>query len=229
MAAEVIRINDNSWRVEDGGVRFFLLVGSEKALLVDSGMTVPSALAVVRELTDKPIELLNTHADRDHVGSNGDFTSFYMSPADESAYRAQGGTGTVIPVGDGDTLDLGGRPLEILALPGHTPGSIAVLDVNGRFLISGDPIQDGNIFMFGPGRNMNDYITSLERLEKQAGRFDELWPSHGSCPVKPDLIPALIKGAKAVLAGEIPGTGVDMFGRTVTRYDVGCAGFLYQK
>ena len=224
--AEIIRINDNSWRIEDEGVRFFLLVGGEKALLVDSGMSVHNAVDIAGELTDKPVSLLNTHADMDHVGSNAQFESFYMHDADEPAYRSQGGKGTVIPVSDGDKLDLGSRPLEIIALPGHTPGSIAVLDVKGRVLISGDPVQDGNIFMFGPARNMPDYIASLERLEEKADRFDELWPSHGSFPVKPALIGELIRGAKALEAGELVGEKLEFHGRTIVRYDAGCAAFL---
>ena len=224
--AEIIKINENSWRIEDGGVRFFLLTGTKEALLIDSGMSVHNALDMAKELTDKPVKLLNTHADMDHTGSNGQFDSFYMGAADEPSYRARGGQGTVVPLGDGDRLDLGDRPLEIIALPGHTPGSIAVLDVKGRVLISGDPIQDGNIFMFGPGRSMADYIAGLERLEGKTDLFDELWPSHGSFPVKPAIIPELIRGAKAVLAGEIPGETAELFGRRVRRCDVGCAGFL---
>jgi glyoxylase-like metal-dependent hydrolase (beta-lactamase superfamily II) len=224
--AEIIKINGDSWRIEDGGVRFFLLTGTKEALLIDSGMSVHNALDMAGELTGLPVELLNTHSDMDHIGSNGQFESFYMSPADEPAYRRQGGRGAVIPVGDGDRLDLGDRPLEIIGLPGHTPGSIAVLDVKGRVLISGDPIQDGDIFMFGPGRNMPEYIDSLERLEKKTGLFDELWPSHGSFPVKPKLIAQLIAGAKAVLAGEVPGEKAELFGHPVRRCSVGCAVFL---
>ena len=230
MDHQVIQINENSWRVEDGGVRFFLLTGSEKALLVDSGMTVPSALSIVRELTDKPIELINTHADRDHVGSNRDFDSFRMSPADESAYRAQGGAGELIPVADGDRLDLGDRPLEIIALPGHTPGSIGILDIQGRFLISGDPIQSGNnIFMFGPARNMGDYIASLTRLSAMTDRFDALWPSHGDFPISPERISRLRDGAQAVLNGEVRGEPMDFHGRSIVRYPVDGAAFLCDK
>ena len=224
--AEIIKINENSWRIEDGGVRFFLLTGSEKALLIDSGMSVHNAQDMARELTDLPVELLNTHSDMDHIGSNAQFEAFYMHPADEPAYRRQGGKGTVLPAVDGDRLELGDRPLEIIALPGHTPGSIAVLDVKGRVLISGDPIQDGNIFMFGPGRDMPGYIASLERLEEKTGLFDELWPSHGSFPVKPPIIGQLIRGAKAVLAGELAGEKSEVHGRTFVRYDAGCAAFL---
>lgn len=226
MAYKVIRINDDTWRIEDQGVRFFLLTGTEKALLIDSGMSVRNARDIAAGLTDLPLALLNTHADRDHTGSNAQFETFYMHPADEPAYRQGGGSGTVIPVGEGDILDLGDRPLDIIHIPGHTPGSIAVLDVKGRFLISGDPVQDGNIFMFGPGRDMKTYVDSLERLESLADRFDEVWPSHGSFPVSPALIPRLKEAAEKILAGELPGEKKEFHGMSILRYDAGVAGFL---
>ena len=86
MDYEIIRINRNSWRVEDSGVRFILLVGTERALLVDSGRNVRNARDIAASLTDLPILLVNTHADRDHVASNCQFESFYMHPAEESNF-----------------------------------------------------------------------------------------------------------------------------------------------
>ena len=44
MDYQIIQINENSWRIEDHGVRFFLLSGTERALLVDSGMQVHGSL-----------------------------------------------------------------------------------------------------------------------------------------------------------------------------------------
>lgn len=41
--AEIVKINDKTWRIEDGMVRFYLLCGDEKAALVDTGMNVPEA------------------------------------------------------------------------------------------------------------------------------------------------------------------------------------------
>ena len=73
MDYEIIRINHNSWRIEDSGVRFFLLVGTERALLVDSGRNIRNARDIAASLTDLPILLVNTHADRDHVASNCQF------------------------------------------------------------------------------------------------------------------------------------------------------------
>ena len=106
MNYEVIQMNENTWRIEDGEVRFFLLAGTERALLIDSGMTVNNARDIAAGLTDLPIWLLNTHADRDHTGSNEQFETLFMHPAEESLYRRFGGTGSVIPVKEGDMLDL---------------------------------------------------------------------------------------------------------------------------
>ena len=91
--AEVIRINSDTWRIEDNDVRFFILEGTEKALMIDSGMNTPDARKLAETITTKPLELLNTHADRDHISGNAAFDRIYMNPAEEENYRAAGGTG----------------------------------------------------------------------------------------------------------------------------------------
>lgn len=222
MGCEVVPMNENTWRIENEGVRFFLLTGREKALLIDTGMTAPEARKIAEGLTDLPLFLLNTHADRDHISGNGAFSTLYMHPAEEEHYRAAGGAGTVVPIRDGDELDLGDRPLRIIHLPGHTPGSVAVLDVKHRVLISGDPIQeDGRIFMFGAHRNMGDYIESLVRLKGRADEFDQIWPSHATIPVSPARIDDLIEGAGKVLSGEIEGRPAQLFGQDILVCDLG--------
>lgn len=228
MAHEIIQINDNTWRIEeDGHVRFFLLTGTKEALLIDSGMQISNAREIAESLTDLPIKLLNTHADRDHVGSNGEFETFYMHPAEASNYyNTQRMTGEFTPVEDGDLLDLGERPLEIIALPGHTPGSIAVLDIQGRALISGDPIQNGTIFLFGVQRELHAYQKSLKKLDAYRDRFDVIYPSHGSFPVSPKLIDQLYEAAGKLLAGELEGCEAEIFGTKVRKYDLGIATVL---
>ena len=222
MGCEIIQINANTWRIEDDGVRLFLLAGTEKALLIDSGMNLNNARDIAAGLTGLPLSLLNTHADRDHIGSNEQFDAFYMHPAEEPIYRRSGKPGTVIPVREGDSLNLGDRELRIIHLPGHTPGSIAVLDVQNRVLISGDPIQaHGRIFMFGDHRNMEDYIASLEHLESFADQFDEIWPSHADIPVSPAVIRKLRDGAQAVLDGTVQGKPTEFFGQCIVVYDLG--------
>ncbi|MBR1628642.1 MAG: MBL fold metallo-hydrolase [Lachnospiraceae bacterium] len=227
MDYEIIRINENSWRIEDTGVRFFLLTGTEKALLIDSGMRVKDARKIAEGLTDLPISLLNTHADPDHIGSNEQFEEFFMHPAEEPIYRRWGKPGAIIPIEEGDCIDLGERELEVIHLPGHTPGSIALLDVAGRVLISGDPIQvHGRIFMFGDHRNMNDYIRSLEHLEKYKDRFDEIWPSHADFPIATGTIQRLHDGAEEVLSGKVRGKRTEMHGKSIVEYDLGFSTLL---
>ena len=222
MNCEIIPINENSWRIEDSGVRCFLLTGSEKALLIDSGRELHTARDIAESLTDLPVMLLNTHADGDHTGSNEQFESFYMHPDEEAHFRRGGRGGAILPIREGDILDLGGRELRIIDLPGHTPGSIAVLDVGNRVLISGDPVQEhGRIFMFGAHRNMENYIRSLEHLETFTAEFDEIWPSHADIPISPALIRKLHDGARDVLDGKVAGWPVEVHGNQVIAYDRG--------
>lgn len=203
MNYKVIQIDDQTWRIEDAGVRFFLLCGTQKALLIDSGMCVKNAREIAESLTSLPVSLLNTHADPDHIGSNGEFDSFYMHPAEfTNFHRKMKETGTILPVWDGDELDLGDRLLQIISLPGHTPGSIAVLDVKNRVLISGDPIQkNGRIYMFGPQRDLLAYYYSLCKISGMKDRFDRIFPSHGDFPIAPSVIDELMAGTKEVLNG----------------------------
>ena len=227
MEYTILLINENTWRIEDGGVRFFLLTGTEKALLIDSGMNVHCARDIAASLTSLPLSLLNTHADRDHIGSNEQFEQFYLHPAEEALYQRSGKPGTILPVEDGDLLELGQRSLRILHLPGHTPGSIAVLDIQSRVLISGDPIQkNGNIFMFGNHRDLQAYVRSLERLNTLRDQFDEIWPSHAEIPISPEVIPQLCQGAQDILAGKIQGTPAEMHGQEILVYDVGVSRLL---
>lgn len=230
--AEIIRIDDKTVRIEDGGVRFFLLEGTEKALLVDTGMNTPDAKEIAEKLTKLPLSLINTHADRDHISGNSSFDMFYMSPAEIENYafgtqqKVSNIEARVIPVKEGDIIDLGDRPLEIIDNPGHTPGSIAILDVRNRVLIGGDAIQDGNIFMFGKARNIDQYVESLQHILEYSDRFDVVYPSHGTFPVKPDLIVKLIDGAKEIIDGKADSTIAEWFGIKICLYKFPYAGFL---
>jgi glyoxylase-like metal-dependent hydrolase (beta-lactamase superfamily II) len=66
---------------------------------------------------------------------------------------------------DGDVVDLGDRTLEVLHLPGHTPGSIGLLDEKNRILFTGDVIYDPPAILDGLfGSNAEDYVASMQRL-----------------------------------------------------------------
>ena len=124
-------------------------------------------------------------------------------------------------------IDLGDRPLEIIALPGHTPGSIGILDISKRVLISGDPVQDGMIFMFGVQREMHAYLHSLKKMARYRDRFDTIYPSHGTFPVSPNLIDALHDAAVDMMSGKYEPSVAEIHGKKVKCYDVGVAKFLW--
>lgn len=157
---------------------------------------------MAQTITDLPLILINTHADPDHISGNGGFDEVYMSPKEEGNYRENGGTGSFHPIHEGEVINLGDRPLRIIDIPGHTPGSIAIIDEKNHILISGDSVQDGDIFMFGPMRNLERYIESLKHLEKFTDMFDEIYAMHGSFPVKCDLIEKVIEGAQLIKVGK---------------------------
>jgi glyoxylase-like metal-dependent hydrolase (beta-lactamase superfamily II) len=134
----------------------------------------------------------------------------------------------VKPLWEGDRIDLGGRSFKVILLPGHTPGSITLLDAENRALFSGDSVQAGTIYMFGPGRNLKAYIASMIKLAAISKQFDAVYPSHGPIPVSRDILDGLILGAKRVLNGEIEGVKAERADISAKVYDVGVAKFLYE-
>lgn len=221
-----IKINDTTYRYEDKGVRFFLLLGSDYALLLDSGMQVRNAKELAAQVTTLPVKLFNTHTDPDHIGSNEEFDEVMMNPAELVNYRKSHTSQSITPVYDGNIIDIGGRPLKAIHLPGHTPGSMALLDMNSGMLFSGDPVQDGKIFMFGPMRELSAYILSLKRLMTFNNEITGIYPCHGTCPVSKEIIPKLIEGAERVERGEVAPEPCEMFGHNVAAYDIGVAVLL---
>ncbi len=205
----IIKIQNHFTIIDEGGVRSFLFEGKDKSMLIDTGFGSIPVKDIVKELTDTDVFLLNTHTDKDHTGCNKDFDKVYMHPSEMEHYKNALPEGCkiedVMPVWEGDIIDLGYWKFEVILTPGHTPGSIMLLERDKRMLISGDTIQDGDIFMFGPGRNMEAFICSLKKILKITDSFDSIWPSHGSYNVDKEIIPKIIRGAKDLLEGKIEG------------------------
>ena len=124
----------------DDWVRQFLIVGEEEALLIDTGVEESHVAEAVRQITSLPVRVVLTHGDHDHAGGLGAFGSCLVHPEDADMLppeiRWQ-------PLREGDTLECGGYRFEVLHIPGHTPGSIALLDREHGLLLPGDSIQKG--------------------------------------------------------------------------------------
>lgn len=221
-------IDEATSKIEDDFVRIFMLEGTEKALVIDTGVSGYADIKEIAETyTGLPAMLINTHADPDHIASNGSFDSCLMHKDDYSLYQQN--TKHAVPVSfvrDGDIIDLGNRPIEIIHVPGHTKGSIALLDVNNRVLYAGDTVENGESYLFGDFRNMDDYVKSLEKLDSTKSRFDIIRSSHGDMELPPSIIREITDAAKAVRSGNAHGEARTMYGTPIVAYSMGCTTFL---
>lgn len=104
---------------------------------------------------------------------------------------------------DGDTIDIGGRTLEVLRVPGHTDDSVALLDRNAGFLWSGDSFYAGPIWLFFPETDLVAYKQSVARLAALAPDLKAVFPAHNTPKADPALLIRLRDNLDKVLAGEV--------------------------
>lgn len=161
------------WNLQDGvklletrdQATMYLIEGTERALLVDTGTEYDGLDDLIGKLTDKPYDVVLTHNHIDHAGSIKDFDSVWMHPAD-TAVRQPDWTGTFRWLEDGQTFDLGEREIEVRHMPGHTPGSVVLLDRKGRACYTGDAFGSGAVWLqLRPHVPVIDYYDSCTRME----------------------------------------------------------------
>lgn len=104
---------------------------------------------------------------------------------------------------DGETIDLGGRTLEVIRIPGHTDDSIALLDRVNGLLWSGDSFYAGPIWLFAPETDLVAYRSSVARLAALAPDLNAVLPAHNTPKADPGLLIELHKNLEKVLSGEV--------------------------
>ena len=185
-------------------VSCFLVEGKEKAALIDSGFGQGNIKETVDGLTSLPVILINTHADLDHSHGNEGFGPAHMHPAEFERYHADvGQNANVAPLWEGDVVDLGGRRLEVIHVPGHTPGSIVLLDAENRILFGGDSVQDDVLFLAKQGRDLSAYIESMRKLQRMRDRFDKVYGAHGTTILGAEILDDLLTAAEKLKNGEL--------------------------
>lgn len=198
------KIQNGFYVISQRGVKCFLFEGDEYALLVDTGFG-GDLMAEVRKITDKPIKLVLTHSDGDHTAADSQFSERYMHPSEFSTYiRKNGRPSGCLPIWEGDIFDLGSYKLEVVLIPGHTPGSIALLEREKRFILGGDSIQDNAIYMFGEGRDLASFAISMKKLIAMSDAFDTVYPSHGNLTAPKDVLYQHLELANDILGGTWP-------------------------
>jgi glyoxylase-like metal-dependent hydrolase (beta-lactamase superfamily II) len=214
----------------------YLIVGDKQALLFDTGMGIGDIRKVAAELTRLPIVVMNSHTHDDHVGSNWQFHTIYAmdteftrqnargSHEDAQAEVAPGQICGTLPRRferktyatrswkitayrhDGDRIDLGGRSLDIIATPGHTPDSISLLDRDHGLLFTGDTYYPGTIWLYRPETNLEAYGSSIRRLAALVPRVKTILGAHNIPVAPPSVLTKLVTAFEAIRGGKIPAT-----------------------
>ncbi|MFC1477709.1 MBL fold metallo-hydrolase [candidate division KSB1 bacterium] len=212
----------------------YLVLGNDRALLIDTGTGIGDLKKVVDTLTDLPITVINTHGHYDHIGCNyqfGDIAVFndpteinrlldgktkeeckgyieerllrrglpdyfnadeWYIPPSEPFYLLEEGT----------VIDFGGRQLETIHTPGHSPGEICLLDKANRVLFTGDMFFPGPLYAFGDDVDLDAYIAAFKKLNDRIDEFDYLCAGHNDPWVKSEVIPRVIRAFEEILSGQ---------------------------
>lgn len=193
----------------------YLLNGGERSLLIDTGLGIENIYDEVVKLTDKPVAAVATHIHWDHIGGHKYFPDFYAHEAeldwlnggfplsldtikemvldrcdppeafDVERYELFQGTPTRL-LSDGDVIDLGGRCVEVLHTPGHSPGHLCFWEPATGYLFTGDLVYKDVLFAYYPSTDPEAYLTSLEKVA--ALPVGKVFPAHHSLDIQPEIL-----------------------------------------
>ncbi len=191
-----------AYRISEGDVFMDLIVGSHHGLLFDTGYGYGDLYALVREITDLPLYVLNSHGHVDHVCGNWQFGEVFLHPKDVAlciqhssqacrrdaageaalppefdleAYCGRG-SGILRPTVEGDVFDLGGATLEVVELPGHTQGSIGLYWREEKILYVGDGVNCFLWLFLPEATSLTVYRQTLEKVRRMP--FERMIQSH---------------------------------------------------
>ena len=182
--------------------KMFLIRGTEKAVLIDTGMGQGALKDYVSQYAaGLPVEVILTHNHGDHVGQAGQFIEGsveYIGEADRPAVAQRLGRANVQQdavdrnlktVRDGDRIDIGGRHLLIVSVPGHTNGCIVVLDEQTGVLFAGDSFGSNNptvpdALWMQNGPPLDHYLSSVRVARATLrGRVKTVLTGHNDVPL----------------------------------------------
>jgi glyoxylase-like metal-dependent hydrolase (beta-lactamase superfamily II) len=203
-----------TWLLEGEGCTSYLVVGDERGVVIDTGYATENIQAYAQTLTDKPLTwAANTHGHFDHTGGNGWFELAYMSaraaeiakiPYPSKAELTYPRDYQIKIVGDGDTIDLGGRVLEVIEIPAHAPSSVAFLDRKQRLLFTGDEVADFVMLYWQqdcPQPTVQQHARNLEKLLSHRAEFDHILCGHGQGLQDASLVEDCLENARRILSG----------------------------
>ena len=99
---------------------------------------------------------------------------------------------------DHERIDLGGRIVEVIFTPGHTPDSVALLDRRNGLLFTGDSFYPGPIYLFVPETDFGAYTRSVARLAALEPQIKLLLPAHNVPVAEPVFLKRLARAVEQV-------------------------------
>jgi hydroxyacylglutathione hydrolase len=176
----------------------YLLLGSKRALLFDAGTGNRDIVPVIRSLTSLPVTVMPSHLHFDHVGALGRFERTALLDVSDLRKRLRNGRLTLrryeflgfadslpeptFAVNEwwaaGSVIDLGGRRLQVLSTPGHTPTSAALYDAERHELFGGDFIYPGTLYAFLPGASRGEYLATTRKLLATLDPATRIYAAH---------------------------------------------------
>ena len=225
-----------------GDVRAYLVEGTDKAVLIDTGCGIGDLKAYVASLTGKPITVLLTHGHLDHAPGAAQFDTVYMNLEDRGIYEVhdliqqridyvettsfagkykredllpENSADTFLDLKDGMLFDLGGLHITAYSCPGHTPGSMVFLMEEDRMLLLGDACNPFTFLFDITCLGVSSYEESLKKLlSKVEGRYDQVLLSHeaGGVPSM-NMIQDNIAVCEAIKMGHTDNIPYEFMGR----------------
>lgn len=177
----VSKLKEKTWVFETWNyTTMYLLEGGERAALIDAGTRCSDLGKIMESITYKPYNVIITHAHPDHVGCIGYSDGVWMHRGDSVLIkeRIKDYKGNVRYIHGGQIFDLGGRKLEVVWMPGHTPGSIVLLDRIHGDCYSGDAFGSEEVWL--QCVLMETFYQSCCRMEKLMSEegVSRIWCGH---------------------------------------------------
>ena len=178
----------------------YLIEGQQLALLFDTGPGARDISEVVNALTKLPLIALPSHMHFDHTGNLHRFQTIALP--DLSVLKACMRDGLLHATDDlfrgflegmvwrpviisewwpiGTRIDLGGRHLDLLHTPGHSPDSVSLFDRDARILFAADFVYPGPLFAQVPGADLAAYLATADALLLQINDQTQIFCAHGA-------------------------------------------------
>ena len=183
----------------------YLVEGSKEALVIDVCSGQEGFRDIVRQLIgNKSVAAALTHGHFDHSGGIKYFPEVLLHKAD-TGFLPKDATARHKYIDDGTVLDLGGKKIEVIAIPGHSPGSVAFFDRAGRYIMTGDAVGSTMVWMQISSLPLTVYLESVKKLEVLKDGIDELYVGHHE-QEKVKLTPQYISDMRIVTEKVLDGT-----------------------